>query len=133
MFKILELYFAHPSAPGIAAVKKVNAIYQIVLTDLNKKFVINLKDGNGSVTEGESDKADVTFTMKSDDFVGLAGGKVNAQLAFMTGKLKIKGPIGLALKFSPEIFPKIDAKLLTSKNAKEEEIIESIVGGKSKL
>ena len=50
------------------------------------------------VTEGAAPKADVTITIKDGDFVQLVEGKLNAQTAFMSGKIKIKGNMGLAMK-----------------------------------
>jgi putative sterol carrier protein len=36
--------------------------------------------------------------MADADFLKLVGGKLNAQMAFMTGKIKIQGDMGLAMK-----------------------------------
>ena len=41
---------------------------------------------------------DLTLTMGEDILLKLVAGKVSAQMAFMTGKLKLKGNIGLAMK-----------------------------------
>ena len=48
-------------------------------------------------------KADITITIKDDDMVDLASGKLNPQQAFMKGKLKIKGNMGLAMKLGTVI------------------------------
>ena len=45
-------------------------------------------------------KADVTVTMKEDDFVALASGKLSGAAAYMSGKMKIKGKVALAQKFA---------------------------------
>ncbi len=40
----------------------------------------------------------ITMTMKEGDYLDMANGKLNGQMAFMSGKLKIAGDMGLALK-----------------------------------
>lgn len=46
-------------------------------------------------------KADTTLTVSDDDFVDIALGKINAQLAFIKGKLKISGNVMLTQKLGP--------------------------------
>ncbi len=65
------------------------------------KFVI---DGVGSlraegdqVTESDDD-ADVTLTAPADVFQDLLNGDLSGASAFMTGKLKVDGDMGLAMK-----------------------------------
>ena len=41
--------------------------------------------------------------MADDDFYQMATGKLNAQKAFMAGKLKVKGNMGLAMKLNTVI------------------------------
>ena len=36
--------------------------------------------------------------MTAGDFVDMMNGKLNGQMAFMTGKLKVAGDMGLAMK-----------------------------------
>jgi putative sterol carrier protein len=36
--------------------------------------------------------------MTASDFVDMINGKLNGQMAFMTGKLKVAGDMGLAMK-----------------------------------
>ena len=38
------------------------------------------------------------MNMKSDDFIKMASGQLKPTTAFMTGKLKIKGDMGAAMK-----------------------------------
>jgi len=42
--------------------------------------------------------AKCTINITADDLVSIVNGKLNAQMAFMTGKLKVAGDMGLALK-----------------------------------
>ncbi len=61
-------------------------------------FHINLHDGTGDAGPGTGENPNVTISMKDTDFVDLATGKLDGTAAFMSGKLKIKGDMGLAMK-----------------------------------
>ncbi len=63
-------------------------------------YTIDLKNGSGSLTNKAADKADIVITISDDDFVALANGSLNAQQAFMSGKIKVKGNMGLAMKLN---------------------------------
>jgi putative sterol carrier protein len=83
--------------PELAA--KINSIYQFVLTGPNGgEWFVDLTKPGGEVGGGQNAGAKCTITMGDADFMALVSGKLNAQMAFMTGKLKIKGDMGLALK-----------------------------------
>jgi putative sterol carrier protein len=56
-----------------------------------------VQDGNVSVTEGAQD-ADVTITTSEETFEKITSGEQNATSAYMTGKLKVKGDMGAAMK-----------------------------------
>ena len=99
---------------GAGIVKKVGASFIFEIREKKgaapKIWTINLKDGNGFVKEGKHGKIDATFIMIDQDFVNLVDGKLNPNTAFMTGKMKIKGNMSKAMKFTPDVIPK-DAKL----------------------
>ena len=57
-----------------------------------------IKDGTCVVSSGPAAAADLTVTMASPDWLDMIGGKLNGQQAFMSGKLKLKGDMGLAMK-----------------------------------
>ena len=67
---------------------QVNGVVQFLVTP-GGEWVVDLKNGNGSVKAGRAAKADLTLTVSDDDFVMLAEGKLNPQQAFMRGKLKV--------------------------------------------
>ena len=43
---------------------------------------------------------DISITMKDGDFVNFINKKLSGQMAFMTGKLKVKGNMQLAMKLN---------------------------------
>jgi len=55
-------------------------------------------DGDGA--RASEDDADVTLTASTDVFKAILDGEMNPTTAFMTGKLKVDGDMGLAMKLS---------------------------------
>jgi acyl-CoA dehydrogenase len=76
--------------------KKINASYLFDIAG-EKWFVDLTKDTNWiNKCDGE---AQCTITIKEpDDWVKLAAGKLNPTMAFMQGKIRVKGDMSLALK-----------------------------------
>ncbi|MBI2083233.1 MAG: SCP2 sterol-binding domain-containing protein [Deltaproteobacteria bacterium] len=77
----------------------INAVYEFEITgDSGGVWTLDLTVPGGKVKKGASGKANCTVKMSDENFVKLLEGKLNPQLAFMTGKLKVQGNMGLALK-----------------------------------
>ena len=80
-------------------VKDINATYQWDITgDDGGKWNVKLGEGDVEVKEGEATDPNITITVASGDWLDIVNGKLNGQMAFMTGKLKIQGDMALALK-----------------------------------
>ncbi len=58
---------------------------------------VDVDDGAVKVTEG-SGEADVTISTSEETFENIASGEQNPTSAYMTGKLKVKGDMGAAMK-----------------------------------
>jgi putative sterol carrier protein len=58
---------------------------------------VDVRDGKLAVTEGGGE-ADATITTSGETFEKIVAGDQNATTAYMTGKLKIKGDMGAAMK-----------------------------------
>lgn len=62
------------------------------------QWSLDLTNADGKIVSGANENAKVVLTMKATDFVDMVGGKLNPQMAFLGGKLKVKGDMGAALK-----------------------------------
>lgn len=60
-------------------------------------WTVSVVDGAVTVVEGVND-ADCTLSASEETLLKIAAGEANATTAYMTGKLKIKGDMGAALK-----------------------------------
>ena len=60
-------------------------------------WTVAIADGAVTVTEGAGD-ADTTFSTSEESFEKIVAGEQNPTSAYMTGKLKIKGDMGAAMK-----------------------------------
>lgn len=79
--------------------KSINAIYQFnVSGDGGGNWYVDLKSDPPEVKEGSNDAAQCTITVGDEDFVKIVTGELNAQMAFMSGKIKIAGDMSLAMK-----------------------------------
>jgi putative sterol carrier protein len=58
---------------------------------------VDVRNGDVSVTEGSGD-ADATISASEENMLRIARRELNPTTAYMTGKLKIKGDMGAALK-----------------------------------
>ncbi len=61
------------------------------------QWKVDVDDGSISVTPGGGD-ADVTISTSEETFEKIVAGEQNPTSAYMTGKLKVKGDMGAALK-----------------------------------
>jgi putative sterol carrier protein len=61
------------------------------------KWVVDVDNGSVAVREGEED-ADATIEASEETFMKIVNGEQNPTSAFMTGKLKVRGDLGQAMK-----------------------------------
>ncbi|MCA9770755.1 MAG: SCP2 sterol-binding domain-containing protein [Myxococcales bacterium] len=66
--------------------------------DAGGKWYAHISGGKAEVKEGEHASPSIQVTMKDKDFVNFINGKLSGQMAFMTGKLKFKGDMSMAMK-----------------------------------
>jgi putative sterol carrier protein len=61
------------------------------------QWLVTVADGGVSVAEGTGD-ADATISTSGETFEKIVAGEQNPTTAYMTGKLKVKGDMGAAMK-----------------------------------
>jgi putative sterol carrier protein len=85
--------------------KGVHARYQWELSGPNGgEWWINVNDGTFKMGKGKIDNPTVTFITSDNDWVAMSNGTLKGTWAFLTGRLKVRGPQSLARKLD-EIFP----------------------------
>jgi putative sterol carrier protein len=64
------------------------------------RWKVDVEDGTVNVREGaeETEAADATIAANEETFAKIVAGEQNATSAYMTGKLKIRGDMGAAMK-----------------------------------
>jgi len=87
------------SLPGRADPAKLAGMSSSYLFDIEGEgqWLVNVADGAISVTPGSGD-ADATIETSGETFEKIVSGEQNPTTAYMTGKLKIKGDMGAAMK-----------------------------------
>lgn len=77
----------------------MNATYQFAITgDGGGEWYVKIADGAANVCQGTTESPSITITTSAEDWLKIVSGQLSGQTAFLTGKLKIKGDMGLAMK-----------------------------------
>ncbi|MGH3127206.1 MAG: SCP2 sterol-binding domain-containing protein [Gaiellaceae bacterium] len=91
-----EFFDALPSRVSPDRIEGMNNTYVFDIEGAGT-WTVKVADGAVTVTDG-AEEADCTFSASEETFEKIASGEQNATTAYMTGKLKIKGDMGAAMK-----------------------------------
>ncbi len=98
-FKYMQEHF------NASAAKGVNATLQWDLSgDGGGSWALKIANDACELIEGGVDAPTTRFKLATSDWMAIASGKLNAINAFMTGKLKVEGDQGLAMRVN-SFFP----------------------------
>jgi putative sterol carrier protein len=102
IFQVMPELFIGEKAEG------VNGAYQIVFTDIDYPWHTLVEGANCTSHLGIHPNPAVIMSVSSSDFADITFGKLNETIALMKGKIKIKGNLVQAVKYS-KLFYKISS------------------------
>ncbi len=77
----------------------MNAVIQFDITGQGGGlYYAAIVDGELTVGEGAREDSRLTLSASAQDYIDIGTGKLDGQLAFMTGRLAAKGDLALAIK-----------------------------------
>ena len=97
MSSVNEFFEALPARVDPARTTGVNKTYVFDISGAGV-WTVTVTDGGVEVTEGDTGGSDVTISSSAENFERILSGEQKAERAYMTGKIKIKGDMGAAMK-----------------------------------
>lgn len=98
---VKETFEAMPGRFKPDRAQGVKAVIQYDITgEGGGTYHVDIAEGKCALGEGPAASPNLTLTMTAPDWLDMTAGKLNGQMAFMSGKLKLKGDMGLAMKLA---------------------------------
>ncbi len=91
--KVLPAKFDPSKVAGFEATIQMN-----ITGPSGGDWIVTVKDQKLDIKQGTHPSPSISITMADTDYVDMINGKLAGERAFMTGKLKFKGSIALAMK-----------------------------------
>jgi putative sterol carrier protein len=97
--QVQTIFTEMPGRLNPQAAQGLNAVIQYDLDgDGGAQYYAAIADGACTVTPGKHDAPTMTVSMAANDFVDMIQGRLDGMSAFMSGKLRISGDMGLAMR-----------------------------------
>jgi putative sterol carrier protein len=100
---VQEFFETLPSKADASRTAGMNNSYAFDIEGAGQ-WTVKVTDGSVTVGDGLEDGADCTISASQEIFEKILAGEQNATSAYMTGKLRLKGDMGAAMKLQ-KIFP----------------------------
>ena len=95
---VREFFESLPRRVDVDKAAQINHSYAFDIADAGQ-WTVDVGEAGVKVDEGLGD-ADVTISTSEDTFMRIVSGDQNPTTAYMTGKMKVKGDMGAAMKLS---------------------------------
>jgi putative sterol carrier protein len=97
--QVKKIFEEMPSRLNTGATAGLDAVIQYQLTgEGGGKYYTHIQETSCVVQEGEHGAPRMTVIMEALDFVEMTQGRLDGMTAFMSGKLRIDGDMGLAMR-----------------------------------
>ena len=97
----LESFFAEiPARAASKDLSGVRATYAFVVVDGGKSWTVRIEGQNVTVRDGAEEDADCTISASEETFTRLLDHKLGVMSAYMSGKLKLSGDLGMAMQLN---------------------------------
>ena len=107
---VRAFFDALPTRFHAAAAEGVTAVYQFDLSgDEGGQYQLHIAGQTCRVSPGLHPSPNVTLRMAGEDCVAILEGRLNGVSAYLNGRLRVDGDIGLAMRlaaFFPDLRPK---------------------------
>lgn len=101
MATVKETFQAMPTRFKPDRAQGVKAVVQYDITgEGGGTYHVEIAEGKCAVQDGPAAAPSLTLTMSAPDWLDMVAGKLNGQMAFMSGRLKLKGDMGLAMRLA---------------------------------
>ena len=97
MSSVAEIISTMQSKFNASAAAGLDLVFQFNIED-GDNYALIVKDGACDVQQGDNPDANVTLIMDSATLAGIATGETDGMQAFMGGKLRVEGDMGVAMQ-----------------------------------